>query len=149
MAWSGNQGTLLKQELQTKLNEARVTQSAGYDAEVGVVTCATDAIGIAKLGMVKQVEELGPELQAEPAIGSESGLLKYSDVKIVDALQSKAGIHSCLIAEAPIWGRRKAGSVELSREVALPDLEVSHPGTTLGRRVPIPSAAEESGVEAL
>jgi hypothetical protein len=110
--WSGNGTDVLEQELQTELNETRVTQSARDHAKVGVVARATDAIGIAKLGMVKQVEKLGPELQAEPAIGSESGLLKYGNVKIVDALQSKAGIHSCLIAEPPIWRRCKARSVE-------------------------------------
>ena len=105
-----------EQKLQRKLNQPRIRPSGGrrYDAEILIVGGTAYGVGGSELSSVKQVEELGAELQAEPFVTHESCSLEYRKVEIGYSRSTKARVHAGLIAEFKIGRRAEARSVEPS-----------------------------------
>src|SRR5882724_3348701 len=105
-----------EQKLQRKLNQSRICPSGGcrYDAEILIVGGAAHGVGRSKLSSVKQVEELGAELQTEPFVAREPCSLEYRKVEIHYSRCTKAGGHAGLIAEFKIGRRAEARGVEPS-----------------------------------
>jgi hypothetical protein len=107
-----------EQKLQRKLNQPRIRPSSGrrYDAEILIVCGTAHGVGRSELSSVKEVEELGAELQAEAFVAREPCSLEYRKVKIRYSRSTKARIHTGLIAELKIGWRAKARSIEPSCE---------------------------------
>ncbi len=105
-----------EQKLQRKLNQPRICPSGGcrYDAEILIVGGTAHGVGGGELSSVKQVEELGAQLQAEPFVARKPCSLEYRKVEIRYSRSPKARVHAWLIAEFKIGRRAEARSIEPS-----------------------------------
>src|SRR5271166_869325 len=89
----------LEAELQTELNETGIAHRAGDNAEVPIVRYATSSVRRTEGWAVKEVEELGAELQVHAL--TEPEVLEGSPVPVGEAVLTKRGVHSRLVAERP------------------------------------------------
>jgi hypothetical protein len=107
-----------EQKLQRKLNQPRIGPSGGRrnHAEILIVDGTAHGVGGSELSSVKEVEELGAELQAEPFVAREPCSLEYRKVEIRYSRSTKARVHAGLIAELKIGWRAEARSIEPTRE---------------------------------
>jgi len=110
-----------EQKLQRKLNQPRIRPSGGrrYHAEIRIVGGTTHGVGGSELSSVKEVEELGTELQAEPFVAREPGSLEYRKVEIRYSGGTEARVHAGLITEFKIGWRAEARSIEPSCKLGI------------------------------
>jgi len=107
-----------EQKLQRKLNQPRICPSGGcrYDAEILIVGRTAYGVGGGELSSVKQVEELGAELQAEPLVARKPCSLEYRKVEVRYSRGTKARVNAGFVAEFKIGRRAEARCVEPSRK---------------------------------
>src|SRR5580700_8454816 len=92
--WSGGgihlrSSHALEHELPSELNEPRIVQLVIRNSERPVIRCATSGIRWAKLGAIKRIEELRPELKTEPFTRTEIRRLEYREVPVIDPSATK------------------------------------------------------------
>jgi hypothetical protein len=114
--WQLAKSRASEQKLQRKLNQPRIRPSGGrrYDAEILIVGGTAYGVGGSELRSVKEVEELGAELQAEPFVAREPCSLECRKVEIRYSRSAKTRVHPRLIAKFKIGRRAEARSVEPS-----------------------------------
>src|SRR5437762_11122110 len=95
--------------------------------------------------MVEQIEELRTEFNARPF--GDCCLLEDREVEVLGTILPQASINSRFVTEGIVSRRSEASGIKPlgSLEAGLPEVVLSHPGTTFGRNVPIPSPREERG----
>jgi len=105
-----------EQKLQRKLNQPRICPSGGcrYDAEILIVGGTAYGVGGGELSSVKQVEELGAELQTEPLVARKPCSLEYRKVEVRYSRSTKVGVNAGFVAEFKIGRCAEARCVEPS-----------------------------------
>src|SRR5271156_3904212 len=102
----------LKQELRSELNEPRIVQLVIRNSESPVIRCATSGIRWAKLGAIKRIEKLRPELKTELFLRTEVRRLEYREIPVIDPFAPKRRIHARLVPETKVAGSCEAIRVE-------------------------------------
>src|SRR5580698_597137 len=103
----------LERELQAKLNQTRVVQLAGDQAKrVSSWGPVVRGAGESKLGPVKGIEELSPELNAKLVVRTELGSLEDRQVPVVDSRRTERGINTSLSPITVIRWRSEASRIK-------------------------------------
>ena len=99
-----------KVKLQSELNQARQVDCVGHHAKVGT---GESPVRRSELRMIKQVEELRPELNVK-SLG-DGGSLDHCEIEIDDSLLPNRSVYSRFIAEDPFVVRPSCRSIGPAR----------------------------------
>jgi hypothetical protein len=111
-------GSVLEHKLHSKLYEPWIIVGSGA-GDLSKAVAASRKITRAReteLGMVEEVEELGPELEVG-ALG-DAGLLEEGEIKVIDSGRPQGGIDARLRTVAPRWRCSEAAGVKPIIELA-------------------------------